>query len=668
MVLQPNSTINLYGNVEISAGYQIAFSTFQKQTAYFETKLKASMVNCTIIKKTGALRVSVQSSIIKDCNYLSFVNPNWDDKVIYARIIDYNYINNETTEIAYQIDYFQSFMFDVEYEDMYIDREHLSKEEHDKAETNPYDPSIFQFRTPEPLAVGKDFEKLFYNVSNVSDEEADGVHLFDSLSESGHGEYGTALYLSYIDLKGLSEELGSDETTPEDWFTQFETKLIETKSGLSIRNGVYKRGTGWESGTIKTSKFKTPYWFFFIPNYMPDNYKIDDFINKLTTWNVVSSILNIYYIPVSAMQLALDTENPYFEGHIYEAKTSKDKLENVYSKKLMNYPYSYMRLITPSDTKELRYEKFHENQIGENKCSIGVTADVTEIPTMIAYPVNYEISGLENQGGNDSGANILESVVYNKFPTAPYNIDAWLTQMASNAASIIANNTQDYAYQLDSMDFSQVASWKQNAFGVLGTGATVAGNVLEGKWVSAGVNLIGGSAQSTIDYELNRVNTQRLINQEQMSVDAYRALAGDSAGNAVFENYKNTRAAYAADKYVRPSGDGILNYNSKSFIDIVLLHVQLNESILQQYDRWFKNYGYTSGRCGIPHVVSFMRNSQNEAELPEWVTIDGKQESYVKTNDCHVVSSMLPVSTNIEALFNAGCRFANGDSLIGGNE
>lgn len=664
MVLQPNSTINLYGGVEISAGHQIAFSTFQKQTAYFETKLKASMVNCTIIRKTGALRVSVQSSIIKDCNYLSFVNPNWDDKIIYARIVDYNYINNETTEIAYHIDYFQSFMFDVDYEEMYIDREHLSKEDHDKAEENPYDPSIFQFRTPEPLAVGRDFEKLFYNVSKVSDEEADGVHLFDSLSEAAHGEYGTALYLSYIDLKGLSEELGSDETTPEDWFTQFETNLITTQYGLSIKNGVYKRGTGWGSGTIKNSKFKTPYWFFFIPNDMPENYKVDDLIDKLTTWNVVSSILNIYYIPVSVMQLALDT--PDFSGHIFEAKTSKDKLENVYSKKLMNYPFSYMRLITPSDTKELRYEKFNLNQTGGNKCQIGITTDVTENPTMIAYPINYAISGLENQGGSDSGANILESVVYNKFPTSPYNIDSWLTQMASNAASIIANNTQDYAYQLDSMDFSQVASWKQNAFGALDTSATVAGNVLEGKWTSAAVNLFGGSSQSAIDYELNRVNTQRLMNQEQMSMDAYRALAGDRAGNAVFENYKNTRAAYAADKYVRPTGDGVLNYNSKSFIDIVLLHVQLNESIIAQYDKWFQNYGYTSGRCGIPHVVSFMRNSQNEDELPAWVTIGGKQTTYVKTNDCRVVSSMLPVSTNIEALFNSGCRFINGDSLAGG--
>ena len=127
MKIVPNSTIKLYANVDIDNGEQLVFSSVANQLAYFESCLAVSQVPCTVVRKTGALRVEIAGNIISNCNYLSFTNPSFDDKIIYARIIDYDYINNECAEITYAIDYWQTWMFDVGYEPCFIEREHLSE-------------------------------------------------------------------------------------------------------------------------------------------------------------------------------------------------------------------------------------------------------------------------------------------------------------------------------------------------------------------------------------------------------------------------------------------------------------------------------------------------------------------------------------------------------------
>lgn len=656
MVLQPNSTINLYGGVEITAGHQIAFSTSQNQTAYFETKLKASMVNCTIIRKSGALRVSVQSSIIKDCNYLSFVNPNWDDKVIYARIIDYNYINNETTEILYQIDYFQTFMFDVEYEDMYIDREHLSKEDHDKAEVNPYDTSIFQFRTVEPLAISQDLEKLHYTIVDDYSEGADGVKLFEASSPSSTltSVPGTLIYMSDIALDALDENVEGTET-PSVWFASFLSAVIESGYGF-YQLGVdsVHKGAEVPSGDFGSS-MSIPYWIIYIPNSIAVDYTIDKLLNKLTVWGCVSSIINMYSLPISTAIRAVKGAS----GYIVNAKTSKQR-QNVLSKKLLNFPFSYMRLIAPNgDKKELHYELFKGVQEGGNDCPIEVILDVIGRPSMIACPVNYKMSG---QDFNESGDNLEEGLIFGQIPTSPYSTDAFLAQMAAYSQSIIGNNTTDYMYQLGIQQVGVSTEQFTKNFNLTGNLVNAAKSGLSLDFGGVGSNIAGSMANPA----LAELHAKQLENTANQSQQAYSALAGAQEGNAVYENYRETRPAYAVNKYVPSTGDGMLNYSFAHYLDIILLHVQLNESVRAQYDKFFQNYGYKSGRCGIPHVVSFMQNSQSDGELPEWVTLGGKQTTYVKTNDCRVVSSMLPVSTYIESLFNGGCRFINGDSLTGG--
>ena len=153
MYIAPNSTVKLYGGVQIIPGRQIAFSSKANQTSYFASKLVQSDTPCTYVRRTYSVKVEVALSVVKNCNYISFVNPDFENITWYARITNYEYVNNACTEIFYAIDYFQTFMFDVNFEVCTMDREQLSVTDYDKSVANPYDYSIIEMQTDENISL-----------------------------------------------------------------------------------------------------------------------------------------------------------------------------------------------------------------------------------------------------------------------------------------------------------------------------------------------------------------------------------------------------------------------------------------------------------------------------------------------------------------------------------
>lgn len=184
MLIQPNTDITLYSGVDIGTCQQLAFSSHDKQRAYFQTKILKQYVKCTVVKeKMGVIKVAInpagQASAgeitgaeLASANYMSFVNQSFDNKTIYCYIVDYVYLNNETAEIRYMVDYWQTWMFDVTFDPMYIDREHLSQADWDKVEENPYRSDVPQMITREPLPTPMGYEKPFYSVNYWHDPDS----------------------------------------------------------------------------------------------------------------------------------------------------------------------------------------------------------------------------------------------------------------------------------------------------------------------------------------------------------------------------------------------------------------------------------------------------------------------------------------------------------------
>ena len=96
MYIVPSSTVNLYRGVPYDTGRVVAFSSKAKQSAYFQRKLVQSAVPCTYVRRTGEVRLEVPLSVAKNCNYMSFVNPDFENVTWYAAIDDYEYrLENE---------------------------------------------------------------------------------------------------------------------------------------------------------------------------------------------------------------------------------------------------------------------------------------------------------------------------------------------------------------------------------------------------------------------------------------------------------------------------------------------------------------------------------------------------------------------------------------------
>lgn len=156
MYIVPSSTVNLYRGVPYDTGRVVAFSSKAKQSAYFQRKLVQSAVPCTYVRRTGEVRLEVPLSVAKNCNYMSFVNPDFENVTWYAAIDDYEYINNGCTAITYTIDYFQSLCFAVTFDPCSIDREQLSVDDYNKSVQNPYNFNILELQTTENINLPDD--------------------------------------------------------------------------------------------------------------------------------------------------------------------------------------------------------------------------------------------------------------------------------------------------------------------------------------------------------------------------------------------------------------------------------------------------------------------------------------------------------------------------------
>lgn len=196
----PQSTIKLYNAPEVNtrAGETLFFASAADREAYFATKLVATNVNCTVVKKRyNTIKVKTPMSTLETCNYISFINPSYGNKLFYAYIMSTDYLNNEVSLVTYNIDWFMTDMFNVHYDtEVQMVREHLTNKEHTKlADPSRYTyyPDIQKMYTQEPLSCDPETEKKTYKVAgdcvgylkSVSAYAADKYDAWNVMTNSG---------------------------------------------------------------------------------------------------------------------------------------------------------------------------------------------------------------------------------------------------------------------------------------------------------------------------------------------------------------------------------------------------------------------------------------------------------------------------------------------------
>lgn len=131
MYIEPGTNIRILRNVPLDPTYDhtIYFSSSTNQVNYFIGMQKYNLSNYTYQRvQRGYARVGICAEDLYDCNYLMFQNTSFGSKWFYAFITGVEYVNNECSEISFEIDDMQTWHFDYTLEQCFVEREHSSQD------------------------------------------------------------------------------------------------------------------------------------------------------------------------------------------------------------------------------------------------------------------------------------------------------------------------------------------------------------------------------------------------------------------------------------------------------------------------------------------------------------------------------------------------------------
>lgn len=127
MYIPPDTTIRILRNVPLDPTYDhtIYFPNLTTQVTYFINKSKYTLTNQTYQRvQRGYIRVAINAENLFDCNYIMFQNTAFGNKWFYAFLKSVEYINNEVSQIEFEIDFMQTWFFDYTLDACFVEREH----------------------------------------------------------------------------------------------------------------------------------------------------------------------------------------------------------------------------------------------------------------------------------------------------------------------------------------------------------------------------------------------------------------------------------------------------------------------------------------------------------------------------------------------------------------
>lgn len=125
MATLPGTKIDILSGVPFDADYAhtIYFDSVGAQISYFSSKVSQQYVT-TYQRTDRSIKVSGNADQYYNCNYIRWQNNAYGNKWFYAFITRVIYVNDNTTEFEWQMDYIQTYWFDFTFHEMYIEREH----------------------------------------------------------------------------------------------------------------------------------------------------------------------------------------------------------------------------------------------------------------------------------------------------------------------------------------------------------------------------------------------------------------------------------------------------------------------------------------------------------------------------------------------------------------
>lgn len=272
MYIEPRTNIRLLRNVPLDNTYNhtLYFASATAQYNYFIGLQKYNLTNYSYTRKgRGSARVGILADNLYDCNYMMFQNTSFGNKWFYAFITSVEYVNNETSEITFEIDVIQTWLFNFNLRESFVEREHTETDrmgEHilpEPVELGEYNFSDYQMLSQvlEPLCV-------IVGVSEAGQETTSG-NTYDRVYSGV-----TLTAFNADDVDSINALVGRFIQSPDSIVTMYMCPVVVANDGQVIPDGgmvISTEDRGW------STELDLPYLADWEPNfdgYVPKNNKL----------------------------------------------------------------------------------------------------------------------------------------------------------------------------------------------------------------------------------------------------------------------------------------------------------------------------------------------------------------------------------------------------------
>lgn len=293
MYINPNSTIKILNNVPLDNTYEhtIYFASSSAQSSYFSGLAKYTFEAQSYQRvKRGYIRVATNAENLYDCNYLMFQNSAFGTKWFYAFIKSVEYINIAVSEIEFEIDVMQTWHFNYNLQECFVEREHSA--------TDIIGGNII----PENLDIGKYVNRNVSEVKNASGFSFIVDATIDNNYNDVTGDWTEFLGKEYI--SGLKHIYFNDGHELINWLNGNgdEQNAVKVRNGVvNIRIGTltgrsyhtYNAPTTLEGDYVPRNKklLTYPYTFMYVTNMNGNSatYPFEFFSSRSPSFYIFSS-------------------------------------------------------------------------------------------------------------------------------------------------------------------------------------------------------------------------------------------------------------------------------------------------------------------------------------------------------------------------------------------
>lgn len=361
------------------------FANSTAQKSYMDNQVLRTYVNVSYQRDTSTFRCHDQIDTIRTCNYIMYQNTAYSNKWFYGFIKKMVYISDGLTDVQFEIDPIQTFMFDVTVRPCFVEREHTN------------DDTVGANTLPENVELGE-----YVKNSNVGTPQIGANTMWYCVA--------------------VSEVLGSINHMPSSMVNGLPNGLfyIFTDSVSTIHSIARIYDDAGKSTAIY-SMFVFPKQLLYVRQGDSGTWAYQG-----ATWSysgkTYSTTLSVQ-VPTSNSLVGTIVENrtiskPTRVGLSYEPRNQK----------LLTFPYCYFNISNNSGTTvTYHYEDFSGNP------SFNLVGVLSEGCSSKLYPTNYKNMSIFTGDVQDNSFEY--GITGGKYPSISWNSDAytnWLTQNAVN--------------------------------------------------------------------------------------------------------------------------------------------------------------------------------------------------------------------------------------------